>query len=431
MSAYGGAFITMTGCDFEETVAGGAIDVENTSLNISDSRITGTLSGGGLSSSNAATTLMRCVISGNIGGGLNFGGNVPLTCTDTVISGNSKSGDGGGAAIWGHQPVRFTNCLITGNSCWNFGGGIDSWASDSEFTNCTFSANRSTSRGGAFYTESGSSQRFINCILWENQTAGSTTTSFATLIGSPYDTPPAHFRNCIVANSRGSTAWNTLSGYDDGGNLDADPRFLVSLSPAAAPSAGGDFQLARGSAALDAGDNGKTSATTDLSGAPRITNGIVDIGAYEGQNDQFDLDGDGLSDAFELSATIPPSRTALDPAGDSDGDGWTNLMEFALGLHPLVVDHENTPQPSIIEDAGNRYLALRYRRNRWALQFLDIRVERSMNVGFIGQWNTGETIIDSVEVLGDAMDEITERSLTPVAAHPAEFLRVRARTSSP
>src|SRR5690606_18257993 len=196
--------------------------------------------------------------------------------------------------------------------------------------------NRSNIRGGAFHAESGSSQGFINCIFWENQTAGSTTTSSASLIGSPYDTPPARFRNCIIANSGGSSAWNPLSGHDDGGNLDVDPAFLVPLSPATAPSTDGDFQLGYQSPALDAGDNAPVGATTDLAGAPRIANGIVDIGAYEGQNDQFDLDGDGLSDAFELAFSHPPSRTSLEPDADPDGDGRSNLLEFALGSNPHV-----------------------------------------------------------------------------------------------
>ena len=37
-----------------------------------------------------------------------------------------------------------------------------------------------------------------------------------------------------------------------------------------------------GSPAVDAGDNLATSATTDLDGNPRVANGIIDMGAYEG-----------------------------------------------------------------------------------------------------------------------------------------------------
>lgn len=423
VNAYGGS-LTVVGCDFEETVAGGAIRVNSTTLTASDSRIAGTLSGGGLLCSNSATTLTRCQISGNDGGGLHFGGNFPLTCTDTVISGNNRSGDGGGAAISGFAPIRFTNCLITGNRCWNLGGGIDSWARDSVFTDCTFSANRSNARGGAFYAESGSAQRFVNCIFWENQTADSTTSTFATLIGSPYETPPARFRNCIVANSGGSAAWNTLSGYDEGGNLDADPRFLIPLSPVTAPSATGDFQLVRLSPALEAGDNAETSAAADLAGAPRIVNGTVDMGAYEGQNDQFDSDSDGLSDAFEMAATSPPSRTALAPDGDEDGDGKCNLLEFAFGSDPTTADNAG-PIAAIFEEGENRYLSIRYDRDRWASQFLTTAAERAAGLGATASWLPGQTVVEDVVPVGNGRDEVTERSLFPLGVQSAEFLRIR------
>lgn len=433
IGAYDGNLIKVANCDFEASRGGGTVRMENTTLSISDSRITGTLAGGGLICSGTSATIARCVISGNNDGGLNFGGNFPLTCTDTVISGNNKSGDGGGVAIWGHEPVRFTNCLIAGNSCWNSGGGIDSWASDAVFMNCTFAANRSNYEGGAVAqtTNSGTSLRFINCILWANQTAGSTTIISASFGDSPYSTPNVHFRNCIVANSGSSAAWNPLSGYDDGGNLDADPRFLVPLSPAAAPSSGGDFQIGYQSPALEAGDNALVSTTTDLIGAPRITNGIVDMGPYEGQNDQFDLDGDGMSDAFELAATVPPSRTALTPDGDEDGDGRSNLLEFALGSDPTVAEQIGNLQPLIIENAGNRFLSITYHRNHWATQFLDMEVERSLDAGREDPWSIGKTIVDSELSLGGDVDVITERSLSPVSAQTAEFLRLHVRKATP
>jgi uncharacterized repeat protein (TIGR01451 family) len=77
--------------------------------------------------------------------------------------------------------------------------------------------------------------------------------------------------------------WDASLGTDLGGNLDANPLFVEPVEAADAPVTGGDLRLRFGSPAIDAGDNSlvPTEVTTDLAGNPRITHGIVDMGAYE------------------------------------------------------------------------------------------------------------------------------------------------------
>ncbi len=58
------------------------------------------------------------------------------------------------------------------------------------------------------------------------------------------------------------------------GNIVVDPLF--------ADAEDGDFRLLAGSPCLDAGDNAAVSGATDLAGNPRVQNGTVDMGAYEG-----------------------------------------------------------------------------------------------------------------------------------------------------
>ncbi len=444
--AYSGTSLTLSDCDFvtnHASGAGGSVSTESTPLTVVDCRFTGSTTtassfseGGALNCVTASATLVRCVFKGNRsgshGGALNFKGDL-LTCSDSIFSGNSAGYYGGAVKVMGNQPVRFTQCMFSGNTTAQMGGGVASYATDAIFAHCTFTANRSDQNGGGFcqMSTTPTNTRFNNSIFWSNQAAGSTSGPSAS-VGTEFNsTPTTRFRHCIVANSGGSASWNPMSGVNDGGNLAADPVFLLPLAPAAAPSSSGDFQLGCGSAALDTGDNLQTSTTADLAGVPRMINGTVDMGVYEGQNDQFDLDGDGLSDALELSATNPPSRTALDPNGDPDGDGQSNLLEFALGRNPLVLNNDNASQVSIIEDIGNRYLSIRYRRNRWAMQYLDIRVERSLDLGAADSWNSGETTTAEVTPLGDAVDEITERSLSPINSHAAEFLRLRVQTTTP
>lgn len=53
----------------------------------------------------------------------------------------------------------------------------------------------------------------------------------------------------------------------------------------------------------------------------------------------WDTDGDGMNDGWEVLMNFDPTVAgtgAEDPAGDSDSDNYTNLMESLLGLNPVV-----------------------------------------------------------------------------------------------
>ncbi len=449
IGGYGGTSLTLTRCDFESNASegqGGAISMQSIALSLTDCRFfnstttnTSFADGGAVYCDDTPTTILRCTFadnrSGGFGGGaLSFVGSLfPLECRDTRFSGNSSGYSGGAVFISSLKPVRFTNCLFTGNSCLVQGGAIYLRTADAIFASCTFTANRSGQSGGAvfedepFYTDGTRLIRIRNSILWANEADGSQSTPEASLdTGAiPYDTPLTSFEDCIVANSGGSSAWNPESGVNAGGNRDINPRFLVPVPPTAAPSSAGHFELAHDSPALDTGDNALVTVSTDLAGAPRITHATVDLGAYEGQNDQLDTDGDGLSDAFELSATTPPSPTALTPNGDDDQDGLDNRLEFLFGLDPRHADFVNPQHGAIVEDGGVRYFALSYRCNAWALQFLKVEVERSLTLGLGEAWTTGNTKTISTTPLGGSVDEVTVRSNFPVSSQRAEFLRAQ------
>ena len=86
----------------------------------------------------------------------------------------------------------------------------------------------------------------------------------------------------MVQGSGGSGAgWNGALGVDGGGNLDADPQFIVPVDPDTAPTSDGDLRLTFGSPAMDAGDDAVATAATDVEGNLRIIAPQVDMGAYE------------------------------------------------------------------------------------------------------------------------------------------------------
>lgn len=444
--------VTFSHCRFDHNQAagsGGAIESASSEENlVVDCRFesnTAAWTGGAWASGVFASEIVRCHFSGNsslLGGGAlytrareevsdcSFQSNTSQADGGAWLdegpgsafarckfSGNSTAGSGGAVSFrgaTGPAACEVVNCLFQSNAAAEFGGAW-SEGGDSQMNHCTFSGNRAY-LGGAI-RGGGNSFRVTNSIIWGNLATGAQLTIQNSL-----------FSDCLFVDC-------ILQGYGagpDNRNLrHVDPVFLLPADPAIAPAISGNLQLAHGSPALDTGNNFHLAPTTDLVGAPRIVNLTVDLGAYEGQNNQFDADGDGLSDAFELAASTPPSRTALGAEEDGDGDGLTNLLEFAFGLDPRLADAHQAFEPLVVEADGERYLSLRYLRNAWACQFLRVDVEHSLDLGATDPWSTGETVTVGVMPRDGNVEEVTVRSLVHLGTQPADFLRIQAEENLP
>lgn len=78
-----------------------------------------------------------------------------------------------------------------------------------------------------------------------------------------------------------------------------------------------------------------------------------------------DVDGDGLSDAFERRYS--DSLTIMKPDEDPDEDGVDNYYEFVFNTDPLdpaFPTDEQKPHLTTVSDAQGEYLALRFQRSR-------------------------------------------------------------------
>jgi len=194
--------------------------------------------------------------------------------TNCVIAGNSATQNGGGA-----YGATLYNCRVTGNSATNgYGGG----SFGSMLYNCTVTGNSAASAGGA------SGGIAYNSILYFN-----TAPNGANYLGVYY------LLYCCTT---------PLPDYGDGSFTNA-PGFV--------DYAVGNLHLQPTSPCINAGNNSYAHGETDLDGNPRISEGPVDVGAYEFQ------------------PTGPPS-ISLQPLSQSVYSGTSvSLKAEAYGSPPL------------------------------------------------------------------------------------------------
>ncbi|MHC4741063.1 MAG: right-handed parallel beta-helix repeat-containing protein [Planctomycetota bacterium] len=271
--------------------------------------------GGIRSDSYCEPLISNCVISDNIGtytGGVSFADECTVTISNCVVRNNSGSSGGGIRTGGARCHGTISNCLISGNSSSAGAGGVDWWAYGGSVTiiNCTIADN--TGRGGILIGGGGNPTGLItNCIVWGNR---------GELGGSQIHvweiTPEVTY--CDVEG-----------GWPGEGNIDADPLFVDADGPDnVVGTADDNLRLLGGSPCLNAGSNAAVppSLTTDLDGNPRIANGTVDMGAYEGPNQglvvipQSLVIPEGGTNSFTVALGLDPAGTVLVSVAVESGD---------------------------------------------------------------------------------------------------------------
>lgn len=159
---------------------------------------------------------------------------------------------------------------------------------------------------------------------------------------------------------------------------------------------------------------------TDAQGHGQFNAALFDArGFYYDENGSYILISDtapvpASMYATRISAQIAAIYSIIDPSGDPDHDGISNLLEYALHLDPLVPDAGELPK---IEHSGDT-VSLIYRKND-AASDLTYSVEQSAD---LTTWTTAQT---QDAVLSDTDGTKTVRAtLSGVSAGPI-FLRLR------
>jgi hypothetical protein len=157
----------------------------------------------------------------------------------------------------------------------------------------------------------------------------------------------------------------------------------------------------------------------------------VEIGMFVSSGSS-DVTTSNLSD-FELVPLIDPlnkqyndwilgypfaSGANTKASGDPDGDGLANLIEYALGLNPTVVN-ASTTQPSVVRNGGQNYLQISVKRNP-AVTHIRIEGESTGTLDTPTSWKSLDTVI-----ISNTPSEFIVRDRIPIGTQGKRFLRLR------
>jgi uncharacterized delta-60 repeat protein len=128
---------------------------------------------------------------------------------------------------------------------------------------------------------------------------------------------------------------------------------------------------------------------------------------------------------FEEWSAVHFPGTAAAPLADSDGDGVSDLLEYALHRNPAGHDPDPPTTLTTVQANGVNFPALRYERYKDAI---DIRyvVQRSSD---LVNW-TASTATASIIDHGDT-ETVTVRDTLPMSAAQPGFMRLKAEAITP
>jgi hypothetical protein len=222
--------------------------------------------GGGLYDNSSNVALSNVIFqrneAGRMGGGMSSVRSSPVL-TNVIFSGN-QAGWGGGLNHDTGSP-RLTNVLFSGNQG-GWAGGMLASQDSPILKQVTFSGNDGYNQGGGLFNYYGA-PTLINTIVWGN-----------TAFNGPEIYNAA--ANPVITVTYSNIKFTGV--YTGVGNINADPRFVLPISYAAAPTITGNYHLQAGSPAIDLGTN--AGVTTDLDGRKRPLGAGYDMGAYEFQS---------------------------------------------------------------------------------------------------------------------------------------------------
>jgi hypothetical protein len=188
----------------------------------------------------------------------------------------------------------------------------------------------------------------------------------------------------------------------------------------------GPLAFAESGSLADYGDYGVSLAGLELPNGASIyfkfvtatsaTALIDNIGVIGGAggNDHRDANGNGILDGWEIGK-FGNADPGANPAGaDPDGDGLSNLMEFAMSTDPLTFN-QSTAVVDFVEVGGAGYLRLAVPKNPVATNLI-YEVQTS---GDLGSWSAEDTVVEV-----DTGDLLAVRDVSSMKDSERRYIRL-------
>ena len=109
---------------------------------------------------------------------------------------------------------------------------------------------------------------------------------------------------------------------------------------------------------------------------------------------------------------------------DSDGDGWSNFFERAMGTDSLGPDYKHhLPQQLILPDNKQRMTFIRYKTPESTTgEAFEYHLEESSD---LQTWGTSGIVLENIVDLGDVMERATYVTSKQLNSGERKFLRLR------
>ena len=285
--------------------------------------------GGGMRNINSSPTVVNCMFIDNFAaagdkgrGGAMFNQGSDVTIIDCVFDDNWAEYGGGCYSDFSDLVIIDTVFLDNYGLFGAFGGMFFDGGS-LVMDRCEFRSNDAGYQTGALYLGAASTSIVTNCLFVDNHAhekyfsafgallaRGEATIANCTFSGNiAFDCPEmsisanTHVTNCIIDSTDSDaicgdgTVTDSLvnNGFEGEGNIESDPMFVDPDN--------GNFRLAAGSPAIDAGNNNAVprGVKFDLDGNPRIQGCGIDMGAYESPFQGVDCNDNGISDGCDIA----------------------------------------------------------------------------------------------------------------------------------